>query len=126
MQARQSLGLSWFFMILALSLLTACATNKLSDLYVLKPVETADLSKRFTYGYAIRGPGGGQQGGGSESSSRNGQSRERPGSFEDMREELENTMAVIGYCTEGYFVYDETFNGNQYLLHGECQESDYE
>jgi hypothetical protein len=32
-------------------------------------------------------------------------------------------MQANPYCTQGYFIYDESFDGNKYSLSGECQES---
>ena len=43
--------------------------------------------------------------------------------FSAMRKELDIYMDANLYCSEGYFVYNETFDGGEYLLHGECQES---
>jgi hypothetical protein len=96
--------------------LSACASNSHSELYDFYPVETNTDSKRFRYEF-ILGTG-----------SRVNSSREAPPrgfvvSFDDMREDLEKYMDENPYCTQGYFVYNEIFDGNKYTLLGECQES---
>lgn len=121
--------LFWVFMVACVA--TACATNKPPENFVLKPVASNDASKRFTYG-ALSGRGGGpddagagqseRQGGGS-AGGQGGRGGGQTISFDQLREGLEDYMALNNYCTQGYFVYDETYNGREYLLHGECQES---
>lgn len=97
--------------------LTGCATNKVSDLYEFYEVESKGESKLFGYRFVIdpnqRQPG----------TSKRLTPNRFAISFDDMREELENYMDVFPYCTEGYFVYDESFDGQKYTLLGECQES---
>ena len=105
---------------------TACATSMPPENFVLRPVASDDDSKRFTYGARV-GRGGGSEGGAGRSADGGGRQagggRGQTISFEQLREGLEDYMALTSYCTQGYFVYDETYNGNEYLLHGECQES---
>lgn len=88
--------------------LFACSSPSVSDRYDLQTLDSEDASKRFTYGFSARGQD---------------RDRSRAASVADMRRELENYMAATGYCEQGYFIYDETFDGAEYLLHGECQES---
>ena len=116
-------------LILALALIVmaaACATSMPPENFVLRPVASDDDSKRFTYGARV-GRGGGSEGGAARSADGGGRQvgggRGQTISFEQLREGLEDYMALTSYCTQGYFVYDETYNGNEYLLHGECQES---
>lgn len=120
----------WFLLLLLASLSSACASSKPSEHYNFRALETADQSKRFTYGFSIRSLGsagesvlGNTRSVGSSPSDRDSRSRAKPINFEEMREELAIYMSVTEYCNKGYFVYDETFDGTQYLLHGECQES---
>lgn len=112
-------GISVAALVSCMVVLTGCASPKISPKYQLKTVATEDDSKRFTYGFFAKGPGGGP---GSQPSARGG-TRDRGVNFRDMREELGVYMEITGYCSDGYFIYDETFNGREYLLHGECQES---
>ena len=105
---------------LVVLMLQSCASQTLSSKYQLKAVETEDDSKRFTYGFNIAGFGSSLGGEGPNPSAN---ARARSANFEEMRKELETYMQVTGYCADGYFVYDETFNGREYLLYGECQES---
>tara|TARA_R110002073_G_scaffold228312_3_gene389086 strand:- start:244 stop:582 length:339 start_codon:yes stop_codon:yes gene_type:complete len=97
-------------------LLSACASNSYSELYDFYPVETKTDSKRFSYEFIL---GSGSRADGS----RDAPPRGFVVSFNDMREELEKYMEENPYCTQGYFVYDEIFDGNKYTLLGECQES---
>lgn len=132
------LGLIWVFVLSLFA--AACASNTPPEHFVLKPVASNDDSKRFTYGVRVGrqgggpgrgGPGGASGGGGSGSGPQGsgqqggsgGPQRGNQVGFEQLREALEDYMALNQYCTEGYFIYDETYNGNEYLLHGECQES---
>jgi len=97
-------------------LMTACASNRYSELYEFYPVETKTDSKLFSYQFILRPDERGNSSGASPP----------PGfvvSFEDMRQELEKYMAENPYCTQGYFIYNEIFDGNKYSLLGECQES---
>ncbi|MEQ8955042.1 MAG: hypothetical protein ACFHHU_04010 [Porticoccaceae bacterium] len=97
-------------------LMTACASSRYSELYEFYPVETKTDSKLFRYQFILQ-PG---------ERDNNSRAAAPPGfvvSFEDMRRELEKYMAENPYCTRGYFVYDEIFDGNKYTLLGECQES---
>ena len=102
--------------------LASCASPTISPKYQLRTVETEDESKRFTYGFSARRSA---LGSGGEAPTRGAgrQRRDRGASFADMRKELETYMEITRYCSEGYFVFDESFDGNEYLLHGECQES---
>lgn len=126
---------SYVGLILLLAFLAvSCASNKPSGQYEFSLVSTEDMSKRFTYGNILGRPGsslaeraesGGSAGGASQ---RSGSQAPRQAefarvSFAEMREDLEEYMAVEQYCTDGYFIYNETFDGRRYLLHGECQES---
>lgn len=86
----------------------ACASPTISDRYEFENVVSEDSSKRFTYGFSTR---------------ESGRNRPRSASVEDMKKELGEYMAISEYCIEGYFIYDESFDGTEYLLHGECQES---
>lgn len=92
-------------------LLSACASNGVSELYDFHTIETEDDRKVFEYRYPI-----GVTDSGKSISSR------KVFSFEDMREELNKYMEVFRYCEQGFFVYDETFDGREYALRGECQE----
>lgn len=104
-----------FFSILSIPafLLIGCASNSVSDLYDFYPVESDDDRKVFEYRYSIGVAGLADQ---SSLSSRKGFS------FADMREELNKYMDVFRYCEQGFFVYDEVFDGREYALRGECQE----
>lgn len=42
---------------------------------------------------------------------------------EDMEQALKGYFEIYPYCEEGYFIYDQGFDGNTYTLLGECQES---
>lgn len=104
------------YAILVVSLVAACASSRYSELYEFYPVETKTDSKLFRYEFILR----------PEQRINSSRSLPPPGfavSFEDMRNELEKYMEANPYCTEGYFVYDESFDGNKYSLRGECQES---
>ena len=98
-------------------LLAACASHQVSDLYEFAVVDSETDSKLFEYSFVLdpnqRQPGTGK--------------KLLPGnfavSFDDMREALEKYMRAFPYCSQGYFVYDESFDGQQYRLRGECQES---
>lgn len=114
---------NWVGLLATMVVLVACSSNKVSELYRFQPVQSADSSKRFTYGLSVRGPGGVAERQGNGRGQASAARRNPAADFEDMRDELENYMTVVEYCTQGYFIYDETFNGIQYLLHGECQES---
>lgn len=97
-------------------LVTACASSRYSDLYEFYPVETKTDSKLFSYQFILR----------PDERGNNSRAAPPPGfvvSFEDMRRELEKYMAANSYCTRGYFIYDEIFDGSKYTLLGECQES---
>ena len=115
---------SRIFLLILVSILVSCASKKVSDQYQLQSVESADSSKRFTYGFYVQRLGVGSPSlDGENRGSIRSRPRDQTANFEEMRQELKNYMAITGYCSEGYFIYDETFNGSQYLLHGECQES---
>ncbi len=109
-------NLARFLVLCTYFLLSACASNSYSELYDFYPVETNTDSKRFRYEF-ILGTGS------AANSSREAPHRGFVVSFDDMREELEKYMDENPYCTQGYFVYDEIFDGNKYTLLGECQES---
>ena len=106
------------FIALVSSLMTliACAGRGVSDLYEFHVVESQNESKLFTYQFIL------------DPAQRSTQSRRAvptgfSADFGDMREELAVYMRQYPYCLEGYFIYDETFDGERYMLHGECQES---
>ena len=42
---------------------------------------------------------------------------------EEMEEALEAYFEIYPFCSEGYFIYDQGFDGNSYTMLGECQES---
>ena len=102
---------------LVVLLLTACASNQVSDLYEFAVVDSETDSKLFEYSFVVdpnqRQPG----------TSKKLLPRDFAVSFGDMREELRKYMQAFPYCTQGYFVYDESFDGQKYRLLGECQES---
>lgn len=103
-------------LLFAALLVTACASSSYSDLYEFYPVETKSDSKLFRYQFILR----------PDERGNNSRAAPPPGfvvSFEDMRRELEKYMAANPYCTRGYFIYDEIFDGSKYTLLGECQES---
>jgi len=102
---------SFGFLLLTTLFLFSCATNKVSDLYDFHPIETVDSRKVFEYRYVL-----------GESESRQPLSSSKAFSFVEMRKELNKYMDVYPYCNEGFFVYDELFNGREYTLLGECQE----
>lgn len=111
-------------LVLIVSGLLGCASSSVSDRYQFESLDTEDSSKRFTYSAFIRGVGGvAQEQGAGQAQGTAGPARARSVNVEDMKKELEGYMAVTGYCGQGYFIYDETFDGVEYLLHGECQES---
>ena len=99
------------------AILCSCASSRVSNLYEFYEIESKGESKFFGYRFVLdpaqRQPGT--------------SGRSIPDhfaiSFDDMRKELKKYMAVYPYCTEGYFVYDESFDGQRYRLLGECQES---
>lgn len=103
--------------VLACLSLTACASTGVSDLYEFYTVESTNDSKLFGYRFVVdpteRQPG----------TSKKILPRGFNVSFADMRDELEKYMESFPYCRDGYFVYDESFDGQRYILHGECQES---
>lgn len=102
--------------VLVVTLVCACASSRYSELYEFYPVETKTDSKLFRYEFILR----------PEQGTNNSRAVPPPGfavSFDDMREELERYMQANPYCTQGYFIYDESFDGNRYSLSGECQES---
>lgn len=116
--------------LLAAVFAASCATTQTSDQYEFSWVATEDMSKRFTYASFAYGSAASldertQSPGGAQDAPQ--RSSGQPGvgriSFGEMREDLEDYMAVEQYCTDGYFIYNETFDGRRYLLHGECQES---
>lgn len=96
-------------------LLASCASNQVSDLYEFYEVESDDERKLFGYRFVL------------DPAQRRPETNKRPVrggiSFADMREELNKYMELFPYCREGFFVYDESFNGQRYILRGECQES---
>lgn len=96
---------------------SGCASNPVSELYEFYPVETNSESKLFEYQF-ILDP--------AERRSGTKQTKIPQGfavSFNDMRAELDKYMKAYSFCLEGYFVYDESFDGQRYILRGECQES---
>lgn len=106
--------------LLVLSMLmtiVSCATNKVSDLYEFYEIESEGQSKLFGYGF-ILDPTKRQAG-----KSLKNVPKGFAVSFADMRKELEKHMKIHPYCLEGFFVYDEVFDGKEYKLLGECQES---
>lgn len=70
-----------------------------------------DGSKRFVF-EVLAGPGG--QGGGNRNINL------QP---ERMEAALEAYFVEYPFCEEGYFLYDQGFNGRAYTMLGECQES---
>jgi len=113
----ENMKLSVAGLLAFLALLSSCATTKISDLYEFYEVESEGESKLFGYRFVID-PNQRQP----ETSKRLTPDRYAV-SFDDMRKELEKYMEVFPYCTQGYFVYDESFDGQKYILSGECQES---
>ena len=110
-----SLGLKNIWLC-ALLCLIGCAGANVSDLYEFHEVESQNESKLFNYQFVL------------DPAQRSSASRRDvptgfAASFSDMRDELEIYMRTFPYCLEGYFIYDETFDGERYMLHGECQES---
>ena len=103
--------MKYLLVSLMLLVLCACASNQFSRLYQFQQVDSEGPSKLFRYGLTI--------GQGTTVSPADA----RRVSFADMRKELEKYMDAVQFCTQGYFVYNETFDGSEYLLHGECQES---
>jgi hypothetical protein len=71
----------------------------------------ADGSKRFVY--EVRFGSGSRQSAG----------RSQAPSQEIMEEALEDYFAQDPYCEQGYFLYDQGFDGSSYTILGECQES---
>ena len=117
-------GIALIYIVLLV--LGACASKVPSDRYNFSGVQSQDGSKRFVYGYSVRRSAPGAP----LAVERDGAARNavRPRrletvDFSAMRKELDIYMNVNPYCSEGYFVYNETFDGGEYLLHGECQES---
>lgn len=106
--------------LVVLSLFTflcSCATNKVSDLYEFYEIDSVGESKLFGYRFVLD-PSQRQVG-----KNRRSVPAGFAVSFVDMREELEKYMKLYPYCQEGYFVYDESFDGQEYKLLAECQES---
>lgn len=106
----------WGFWLAGL-MLVSCVSNPVSDLYEFYEIESGTDSKLFGYRFVIdpaeRQPG----------TSRRLMPNGFNVNFADMRDELSKYMEVFPYCREGYFVYDESFDGQRYILLGECQES---
>lgn len=69
-----------------------------------------DGSKRFLF-QVRSGPGAGRPEG-----------RDRPNT-ENMKIALDSYFEQQPFCEEGYFLYDQGFDGNTYTILGECQES---
>ena len=106
-----------FSLLSFIFVLSACATNKISDLYEFYEIPSQSESKLFEYRFVV------------DPNQRRAETSKRitsdrfAVSFRDMRDELEKYMDAFPYCSEGYFVYDENFDGQKYALLGECQES---
>ena len=104
-------------LVLSTLLLTSCASTGVSDLYEFYEIESANNSKLFEYRFIV------------DPNQRRPETSKKPAprggvvSFGHMRQELKKYMEAFPYCTEGYFVYDESFDGQEYKLLGECQES---
>lgn len=98
-------------------LVVGCASSPISDLYEFYPVDSEDERKLFGYRFVVD-PAQRQT-----ATSKRKVPLQFAVSFENMREELNKYMGVFHYCLEGYFVYDESFDGQRYILHGECKES---
>jgi len=103
--------------------LSACATKVASDRYNFSAIDSQDNSKRFTYGFSVRRAADGSSSTDGEPRVSSRPRRQESADFMKMRDALENYMEDYQYCKEGYFVYNETFDGRHFLLHGECQES---
>lgn len=78
-------------------------------------------AKRFVYTVSGR-PQGGRSVEQLEASS-TGRSGSRNLSFDQLEDYLEDKMKLDGFCTQGYFVYDRQYDGRDYRLLGECNES---
>lgn len=98
-------------LLLASGLVTSCSStnvNILPDRFETDVL--ADGSKRFLF--EVRsGPGAGRREG-----------RDRLNA-ENMRLALDSYFELQPFCEEGYFLYDQGFDGNAYTILGECQES---
>ncbi len=70
-----------------------------------------DGSKRFVF-EVLSGPGGEGRG-----------NRNMIPQPEAMETALEAYFSEHPFCEEGYFLYDQGFNGRAYSMLGECQES---
>ena len=94
--------------VVAVLMLASCAGQSQFEDYQFRAVASDDGSKRFQYVLPAIGEG-------VEPSSR--------GNFAKMRDVLGRYLEHTQYCLDGFFVYDETFDGLEYLLHGECRDS---
>lgn len=85
----------------------------------LIPVDTTDGSKRFRYEYRAPDrrvpvpldPAGVTR------------APVQSATFTQLERELEDAIEHSGYCRDGYFVYDRTFDGVTYALLGECNDA---
>lgn len=125
----------WGLVVLLSLLLVACASQQEIRLPDQFETETlVDGSKRFSFvlNFAPRFGGAGQADG--EGRQQEGQPQRAPTgraggtpqrvpSRAEMDQVLEEYFQRYPYCEEGYFVYDQGFDGSRYTMLGECQES---
>lgn len=118
-----------FWLIVLTSFLAACASQQqivMPDRFETETLE--DGSKRFSFNLDFN------RSRDDESSQQEGQPQEAPTnraggaprrvpSRAEMDEILEVYFQNYPYCEDGYFVYDQGFDGNSYTMLGECQES---
>ncbi|MBC6427898.1 MAG: hypothetical protein GDA55_01440 [Cellvibrionales bacterium] len=98
------------------ALLGGCASPSIPRDYQFQPATNAER-KLFTYAFAPTPQRV------APASQNRTQPTASPISFQKMRKTLAKDARLAAYCTQGYFIYQQSFDGQHYRLHGECQES---